>query len=139
MSDWNDTIIADFRANNGTIPSGPMAGAHLVLLTTTGAKSGVKRTAPMAWFPEGDDRLVIASKAGAPDHPAWYHNLLADPNVHVEAGTDSGIEEYDAIATPLPEPERTARYAEIGAQNAGFAAYQEKTDRLIPLVVLKRK
>lgn len=139
MSDWNDSIIADFRANDGQITSGPMEGATLLLLTTTGAKSGEKRTAPVAYFPQSEDRLVVASKAGAPDNPAWYHNLLLDPKVHVEASSPDGIDEYDAIAEPIPEPQRTERYAEIAALNPGFAAYQQKTDRLIPLVVLRRR
>jgi deazaflavin-dependent oxidoreductase (nitroreductase family) len=138
MPDWNDKIIAEFRDNNGVV-GGPFQGAHLLLLHTVGAKSGDTRIAPMMYFQNGDDRLVVASKAGAPEHPAWYHNLIAHPDVHVEASVDGGVEEYDAVATPLPEPARTERYAEIGAANPGFAAYQEKTTRKIPLVVLKRK
>ncbi len=138
MSDWNDKIIAEFRDNNGVV-GGPFAGAHLLLLTTIGAKSGEPRTSPMMYFAHDDGtRLVVASKAGAPTHPAWYHNLLANPDVHVEASVDDGIEEYDAVATPMPEPRRTERYAEIGSANPGFAAYQEKTTRPIPLVVLTR-
>jgi deazaflavin-dependent oxidoreductase (nitroreductase family) len=138
MPDWNDKIIAEFRDNNGAV-GGPFAGAHLLLLTTTGAKTGQARVSPMMYFAEGDDRLVVASKAGAPESPAWYHNLLANPSVHVEASIDGGIEEYDAIAKPVPEPYRTARYAEIGALNAGFASYQAKTARKIPLVTLTRR
>jgi deazaflavin-dependent oxidoreductase (nitroreductase family) len=138
MPDWNDKIIAEFRDNNGVV-GGPFAGAHLLLLHTVGAKSGDTRIAPMMYFTEGDDRVVVASKAGAPENPAWYHNLLASPEVHVEASIEGGVEEYDAVATPLPEPERSELYAKIGASNPGFAAYQEKTTRKIPLVVLKRK
>jgi deazaflavin-dependent oxidoreductase (nitroreductase family) len=138
MPDWNDKIIAEFRDNNGMV-GGPFAGAHLLLLTTTGARTGQTRVSPMMYFTEGDDRLVVASKAGAPESPAWYHNLLANPSVHVEASIDGGIEEYDAIAAPMPEPDRTARYAEIGATNAGFASYQTRTTRKIPLVTLTRK
>jgi deazaflavin-dependent oxidoreductase (nitroreductase family) len=137
MPDWNDSIITEFHDNNGVV-GGPFAGAHLLLLHTVGAKSGETRVAPMMYFTEGDDRLVVASKGGAPESPAWYHNLLANPVVHVEAAIDGGIEEYDAIATALPEPARTERFAEIGAGNPGFAAYQEKTERKIPLVVLTR-
>jgi deazaflavin-dependent oxidoreductase (nitroreductase family) len=138
MTDWNDKIIAEFRDNNGVV-GGPFAGAHLLLLTTTGAKSGERRTSPMLYFAEGDgSRIVIASKGGAPTNPAWYHNLLANPDVHVEASIDGGIEEYDAVAAPVPEPRRSERYAEIGLTNPGFAAYQEKTTRPIPLVALTR-
>ncbi|MEJ1230098.1 MAG: nitroreductase family deazaflavin-dependent oxidoreductase [Galbitalea sp.] len=138
MSDWNDKIIAEFRDNDGVV-GGPFAGAHLLLLTTTGAKSGEKRVSPMMYFPDGDNRIVVASKAGAPTNPAWYHNLLANPEVRVEASVEGGVEEYDATATPLPEPERTAKYAQIGSVNPGFAEYQKKTDRKIPLIVLSRK
>jgi deazaflavin-dependent oxidoreductase (nitroreductase family) len=138
MTDWNDKIIAEFRANNGKV-GGPFEGAHLLLLTTTGAKSGETRIAPVMYFMEGDNRMIVASKAGTPENPAWYHNLIANPTVHVEAATDDGIEEYDAVAEVMPEPRRTERYAEIGASNPGFAAYQEKTDRKIPLVVLTKQ
>jgi deazaflavin-dependent oxidoreductase (nitroreductase family) len=138
MSDWNDRIIAEFRDNDGVV-GGPFAGAHLLLLGTIGAKSGQGRTSPMMYFPDGDRRLVVASKAGAPENPAWYHNLLAHPDVHVEASIEGGIEEYDATAAPLPEDERAIVFARIGASNPGFAAYQEKTDRLIPIVALYKR
>jgi deazaflavin-dependent oxidoreductase (nitroreductase family) len=137
MSDWNDTIIKEFRENNGVV-GGPFAGAHLLLLTTVGAKSGEKRVSPMMYFPDGDTRIVAASKAGAPTHPGWYHNLLAQPAVHVEASVPGGIEEYDAVASPMPEEKRAPKYDEIGTANPGFAEYQTKTDRKIPLVVLNR-
>jgi deazaflavin-dependent oxidoreductase (nitroreductase family) len=139
MSDWNDKIIAEFRENNGKV-GGPFEGAHLLLLTTTGAKSGERRTSPMMYFAEDDGtRLVIASKGGAPTNPAWYHNLVANPDVHVEASTETGIEEYDASAAPVPEPRRSQRYAQIGVTNPGFAEYQLKTTRQIPLVAITRK
>jgi deazaflavin-dependent oxidoreductase (nitroreductase family) len=137
MSDWNDKIIKEFRENNGVV-GGPFAGAHLLLLTTVGAKSGEKRTSPMMYFPNGDTRIVVASKAGADTHPGWYHNLMKSADVHVEASVDGGIEEYDAVASPMPENQRVVKYAEIAAANPGFAGYQEKTDRKIPLVVLNR-
>jgi deazaflavin-dependent oxidoreductase (nitroreductase family) len=137
MSDWNDKIIKEFRENNGVV-GGPFAGAHLLLLHTVGAKSGEKRVNPMMYFPDGDTRIVAASKAGAPENPGWYHNLLAQPSVHVEASVDGGIEEYDAVASPMPEQTRAPKYAEIGKQYPGFAEYQTKTERKIPLVVLNR-
>jgi deazaflavin-dependent oxidoreductase (nitroreductase family) len=137
MSDWNDKIIKEFRENNGVV-GGPFTGAHLLLLHTVGAKTGEKRVSPMMYFPDGDTRIVAASKAGAPENPAWYHNLLAQPAVHVEASVDGGIEEYDAVASPMPEDKRAPKYAEIGDANPGFAEYQRKTDRKIPLVVLNR-
>jgi deazaflavin-dependent oxidoreductase (nitroreductase family) len=137
MSDWNDKIIKEFRENNGAV-GGHFAGAHLLLLTTIGAKSGEKRTSPMMYFPNGDTRIVVASKAGADTHPHWYHNLMKNGEVHVEASVEGGIEEYDAVASPMPENLRAPKYAEIGASNPGFAEYQTKTDRKIPLVVLNR-
>jgi deazaflavin-dependent oxidoreductase (nitroreductase family) len=137
MSDWNDKIIKEFHENNGVV-GGPFAGAHLLLLTTVGAKSGEKRTSPMMYFPNGDTRIVVASKAGADTHPHWYHNLMKNPEVHVEASVEGGIEEYDAVASSMPENLRVVKYAEIGASNPGFAGYQEKTERKIPLVVLNR-
>jgi deazaflavin-dependent oxidoreductase (nitroreductase family) len=137
MSDWNDKIMTEFHENNGAV-GGPFAGAHLLLLTTVGAKSGDKRIAPVAFVPEGDTRIIVASKAGAPTHPHWFHNLLKDPKVHVEEATDNGIVEYDAIASVMPEEQRAVKYAEIAASRPGFAEYQTKTDRLIPLVVLTK-
>ena len=137
MSDWNDKIISEFRENDGVV-GGPFEGAHLLLLTTTGAKSGVRRTSPMMYFADGDRRLVVASKGGAPENPAWYHNLVANSAVHVEASIDGGIEEYDAVATPLPEAERHTVFADIAARAPGFGAYQTKTSRLIPIVEVRR-
>jgi deazaflavin-dependent oxidoreductase (nitroreductase family) len=137
MSDWNDKIIKEFRENNGVV-GGPFAGAHLLLLTTVGAKSGEKRVSPMMYFPDGETRIVVASKAGADTHPGWYHNLLAQGAVHVEAAVDGGIEEYDAVASPMQENKRAPKYAEIASTNPGFGEYQKKTDRKIPLVVLSR-
>jgi len=137
MSDWNDKIIKEFRENNGVV-GGPFAGAHLLLLTTVGAKSGKKRVSPMMYFPDGNTRIVAASKAGAPTNPGWYHNLMAQPAVHVEASVDGGVEEYDAVASPMPENTRAPKYAEISSTHHGFDEYQKKTDRKIPLVVLSR-
>ena len=137
MSEWNDKIIEEFRSNSGVV-GGPFEGAHLLLLTTTGAKSGEKRTSPMMYFPEGDLRLVVASKAGADTNPAWYHNLLADAEVHVEASIEGGVEEYDAIASPLPRAERDAAFARLAERAPGFGGYQEKTSRIIPVVALNR-
>jgi deazaflavin-dependent oxidoreductase (nitroreductase family) len=137
MSDWNDKIIAEFHENNGVV-GGPFTGAHLMLLTTTGAKSGEKRVTPVAHVIEGDTRIIVASKAGAPMNPHWYHNLLKDPRVHVEEATDSGIVEYDAIASVMPEEQRAVKYAEIAESRPAFAEYQIRTDRVIPLVVLTR-
>lgn len=137
MSDWNTQIIDEFHANDGAV-GGYFAGMHLLLLTTTGAKSGETRTTPVAYFSFDDEITIVASKGGAPTHPAWYHNLRKHPQVHLEVATANGIEEYDATASVMPEPGRTERYAKIVEVAPGFGEYEKKTDRVIPLVVLKR-
>jgi deazaflavin-dependent oxidoreductase (nitroreductase family) len=141
MSNWNDTIIAEFHDNDGKV-GGPFAGAHLLLLTTKGAKSGRPRVAPMMYFTEsneaGDSVYVIASKAGAPTNPDWYQNLVANPEVKVEQATDSGIVSYDATAEVVERAERDRLFGVFSAANPGFAGYQEKTSRVIPVVALHR-
>ncbi|NEM91674.1 nitroreductase family deazaflavin-dependent oxidoreductase [Galbitalea soli] len=141
MSDWNDQIIAEFRGNDGVV-GGPFTGSHLVLLTTTGAKSGQQRTSPMMYFPQDAPAdgpiLVVASKAGADTHPGWYHNLIANPTVHVEVATAEGVVEYDATAEELPRAERDAAYVEIVKAAPGFGDYEKKTSRVIPVIRLTR-
>jgi deazaflavin-dependent oxidoreductase (nitroreductase family) len=138
VSDWNDSIIAEFRANDGRV-GGPFEGAHLLLLGTTGAKTGAQRLSPMMYFEEGERLFVVASKAGAPEHPAWYHNLVAHPAVTVEQATATGIETYEATATVVPSAERDALFARIAALNPGFGDYQRKTSRTIPVVEITRR
>ncbi|MET4781450.1 nitroreductase family deazaflavin-dependent oxidoreductase [Glaciihabitans sp. UYNi722] len=138
MNDFNDRIIAEFRENDGKV-GGPFAGAHLVLITSTGAKSGQSRTSPVMYFPDGETVYVIASKAGAPTNPDWYHNLRANPKASLELATDDGVERFDATATVVAGPERDRLYAEFSRSNPGFAAYQEKTDRVIPIVAFHRE
>ncbi|CAN5314124.1 nitroreductase family deazaflavin-dependent oxidoreductase [soil metagenome] len=135
MSDWNDRIIAEFRANNGRV-GGPFEGSTLLLLHTVGAKSGEPRVAPMMYFAEPEGIFVIASKAGTPENPAWYHNLVAHPAVHVEQATAEGIAEFDATAEVVPRPERDRLFARFSARAPGFAGYQAKTERIIPVVQL---
>lgn len=133
MSDWNAQIIEEFRANEGRV-GGQFEGAPLLLLHTTGARSGVERVNPMMYL-EDDGRLfVFASKAGADTHPDWFHNLVKTPEVTVEVGTET----FSAVATALPEDERAAVYATQAALYPGFAEYQEKTTRVIPVVELVR-
>lgn len=132
-NDWNDKIIAEFRANEGKV-GGPFEGANMVLITTTGAKSGQKRTAPLACLPDGDRILIFASKAGAPTNPDWYYNLVAHPQVTVEFGTET----FEATATVITGAERDELYARQVKLMPGFAAYQEKTTRIIPVVALTR-
>jgi deazaflavin-dependent oxidoreductase (nitroreductase family) len=133
MSDYNTQIIEEFRANAGKV-GGSWEGRDLLLLTTTGRKSGRKHTTPMVFTRDGDRLLVYASKAGAPTHPDWYLNLVADPRVVVEAGD----ERYDAIATPLEGDERERAFREQAERSPTFAEYQAKTDRVIPVVALTR-
>mgnify|MGYP001807550762 CR=1 FL=1 len=130
---WNDSIIEQFRANNGHVDR---FGRRLLLLHTIGAKSGEPRIAPMMYFDEPEGIFVIASKAGAPENPAWVHNLLANPAVTVERATEHGVEEFDATAAPVANELRDTLYARFSERNPGFAGYQENTDRTIPVVQL---
>ena len=133
MTDFNTQIIDEFRTHAGKV-GGPFEGAPLLLLTTTGAKSGQSRTNPMMYL-DGPDgvRYVFASKAGAPTSPDWYHNLVANPRVTVEVGETT----YRATAIPVEGTERDEIYARQAALYPGFAEYQEKTDRVIPVVALR--
>ena len=134
MSDFNQGIIEEFRANNGKV-GGYFAGANLLLLHTIGAKSGQARTNPLTYVTDGDHLVVIASKGGADGNPDWYYNLLANPNVTVELGT----EQFQARATAVTEePERSRLYAKMVEHRPGFAEYEQKTSRKIPAIILER-
>jgi deazaflavin-dependent oxidoreductase (nitroreductase family) len=132
MNEWNKKIIEEFRANGGKV-GGQFEGAPLVLLTTTGAKSGRKLTTPVMYLADGDRQIVFASKAGAPTNPAWYHNLIANPRVTVELGEAT----FEAEATPVTGEERDRLYDKQARLYPGFAEYQEKTTRVIPVVALQ--
>ncbi|MFJ8793169.1 nitroreductase/quinone reductase family protein [Streptomyces sp. NPDC102462] len=130
--DFNQRIIEEFRAHHGRL-SGPFEGARMLLLTTTGARTGTRHTTPVGYLPDGGDRvLVIASAGGSPRHPDWYHNLLAHPRVTVE----SGVFAYEAEAVVLRGGERDAAFARAVEADPGWAEYQQKTDRVIPVVAL---
>jgi deazaflavin-dependent oxidoreductase (nitroreductase family) len=133
MNDWNATIIAEFRANGGHV-GGNFEGAPMLLLHTTGAKSGVERVNPMMYLNENGRIYVFASKAGADNHPDWFHNLMANLRVSAEIGT----EHFDATAQPLEETERARIYAIQAERYPGFAEYEAKTQRVIPVVELVR-
>jgi deazaflavin-dependent oxidoreductase (nitroreductase family) len=133
MSDYNAGVIEEFRANAGKV-GGHWEGRDLLLLTTTGRKSGRQHTTPMVFTRDGDRLLVYASKAGAPSHPDWYLNLVADPHVVVEVGP----ERYDATAVPLERAERDRAFAAQAERVPAFAEYQAKTERVIPVVALTR-
>jgi deazaflavin-dependent oxidoreductase (nitroreductase family) len=130
---FNESVITEFRTNGGKV-GGYFANADLLLLTTTGAKSGQPRVSPLAYTTDGDRIVIIASKAGAPTNPDWYHNLLAHPLATVELGQ----ERFQARATVTDEPERERLYAKMVEKMPGFAEYQRKTARKIPVVTLQR-
>ena len=129
-SNWNDEIIKEFRANGGTAKA--FAKQPLLLLHTTGAKSGAERVNPLAYLKRGETLYVFASFNARPVNPAWYHNLKANPKVIVEVGTEA----FNAIATELHGAERDDVYAEQAAFNPGFAEYEKKTTRVIPVIAL---
>ncbi|OMC48069.1 deazaflavin-dependent nitroreductase [Mycobacterium sp. IS-2888] len=129
---FNNGIVDEFRANGGKV-GGQFAGANLLLLTTTGAKSGKKRTSPLAYFRIDGKLIIIGSFAGAPVSPAWVHNLRANPAAHVEIGTDT----FDVTARELPTAERDELFEKVAAAAPGFAEYQSKTTRVIPLFELQ--
>ena len=134
MSDWNDKVIEEFRANSGRV-GGYFEGAPMILIHHVGARSGVERVTPLVHFPEDDDHTVIvASAGGAPNHPAWYHNLKANPKIDVEVGTET----YTVVADEITGPERDEVWERVVTERPGFRDYQEKTDRVIPLVRLTR-
>jgi deazaflavin-dependent oxidoreductase (nitroreductase family) len=131
MSDWNKGVIEEFRANRGTVPS--MGSAPLLILHTIGAKSGEERLTPVLYRERGDDLVVFASYAGAPVNPAWFHNLVAHPDVTVEIGTETRA----VRARVAGRPERDEIW-EWNKQDFGtFGEYEAKTERVIPVVILE--
>ncbi len=133
MNDRNKPIIEEFRANSGKV-GGHWEGRDLLLLTTTGRKSGRSHTTPVAFARDGEKLLVFASKGGAPTHPDWYRNLVADPQVQVEVGA----ERFEAVAAPLVGEERNRAYAAQAERLPAFGEYQEKAGRVIPVIALTR-
>jgi deazaflavin-dependent oxidoreductase (nitroreductase family) len=134
VNERNRLVIEEFRAGSGRV-GGHWEGRDLLLLTTTGRRSGRPHTTPVVYTPDGDRLLVYASKGGAPTHPDWYLNLVAEPRVVVEVGGDR----YEAIATPLEGAERDRLFAEHAARWPAFAEYQAGTSRVIPVVALERR
>ena len=135
MNDWNTALIEEFRANDGKV-GGQFEGAPLLILHTTGAKSGQERLAPVMYqaVGDGDAVAVFASKAGAPTHPDWYHNLLAHPSATVEVGGET----YPVKARVAAGDERERIWSTQKERYPGFADYEQKTSREIPVVVLER-
>lgn len=133
MSDWNQAIISEFRANEGKV-GGYFENDKILLLHNMGAKSGVERVNPVVCFIDGDHYVIIASAGGADRHPDWYYNLLAHPEVTVELGT----EKFKATAAETTEPERTRLYEKMETLKHSFTEYKQKTSRVIPVFTLTR-
>ena len=130
MLDWNRKIIEEFRANKGRVAS--FARQPLLLLTHIGAKTGKRRTNPLAYFRDGDRYIVVASKGGAPTNPDWYYNLLANPRATIEVGN----ERLEVTAEPAGPAERERLWAMVIERTPTFKEYEKKTRRTIPLVIL---
>jgi deazaflavin-dependent oxidoreductase (nitroreductase family) len=130
--DWNEKIIQEFRANGGKV-GGPFAGATLLILHTIGAKSGEERESPLLFRADGDNLVIFASYAGAPVNPAWYHNLMANPDATVELGTETRT-----VRARVPDRDERDRLWEWNKGDyPTFAEYESKTDRTIPVVILE--
>ena len=131
MNDWNQQVIEELRANGGNAPS--MGGATLLILHTIGAKSGQERLSPLLYRERGDDLVIFASYAGAPVNPAWFHNLVAHPDVTVEIGGATR-----SVRARVAEPDERNELWEWNKEDyETFADYESKTDRTIPVVILE--
>ncbi|SDR83590.1 nitroreductase/quinone reductase family protein [Microlunatus soli] len=136
MADWNQNIIDEFRNNGGTVSTMGF-GRGLVLVHHRGAKSGTERINPLAAIRESDDSWLIAASAGGADaNPAWYHNLLAHPDVTIETPDDGVV---SVRARDLPRPERDVAWSRFTEMSDGFAGYEKKTSRVIPVLRLTRR
>jgi deazaflavin-dependent oxidoreductase (nitroreductase family) len=134
MSDFNTSLIDDLRANGGHATKGPFIGRQVLILTTTGAKSGERRESPLAYSTDGDNIVIVASMGGAPQHPAWYHNLVAHPAVQIEVDGKT----YEATATVVDEAERRRLYDAHAALHPSFGEYEARTGgRVIPVIVVQ--
>ena len=133
-NNWNRQVIEEFRANGGKV-GGNFEGIILLLLHTTGAKSGLPRVNPVVTMPDGDKYVIMASTMGRPVNPDWYYNLVANPEVSMEVGT----EKFEALATVMEEPERSELFAKMSSVYPTFNEYQRKTSRVIPVINLSRR
>lgn len=133
VNDWNTKIIDEFRTNAGKV-GGPFEGAPMLLLHHRGAKTGTERVNPLVYLPDGDAMVIFASKGGAPTNPDWYYNLLANPEATVEVGTET----VAVKAREAHDDERDRLWTTIKAERPGFADYERKTTRQIPVVILER-
>jgi deazaflavin-dependent oxidoreductase (nitroreductase family) len=133
MNEMNNNVIAEFRGNGGKV-GGMFDGAPMILVHHVGAKSGTERVAPLMYLADGDRLFVFASKGGAPDNPAWYHNLVANPKTTVEVGDDT----FEVTAKEITGPEHDEIYAKQSALWPQFAEYQRSTSRVIPVIEFER-
>lgn len=133
MPNWNEQVIAEFRSNKGKV-GGPFEGAPMVLLTSTGAKSGRPHTNPLMYLPDGDRVVVFASYGGAPVNPQWFKNLVANPEAKAEVGTET----FPVRATVAGQEQRDRLFAEQVRRYPQFGEYEAKTNRKIPVVILER-
>ena len=129
-----EALIQDFRAHRGQVTQGPFAGRPVLLLTTTGVKTGASRLAPLVYTRDGERYVIVASKGGAPTHPAWYLNIVAHPEVAVEVGGET----FAARASVVEGAERERLYERHAEVHPSFTDYQRRTSRVIPVVVLDR-
>ncbi len=133
-NEFNKKIIDEFHANAGVVGA-PFAGMKMILITTKGAKTGQVTTTPLVYSKDGERLVIIASMGGAPKSPAWYHNLVANPEIEVEVGT----EKFTVVASEAKGAERDSLFAKQAAVMPAFAEYEKKTTRKIPLMLLTRK
>src|SRR5262245_32393822 len=134
MASFNETLIDDLRAHEGHATSGPFVGRQVLILTTTGAKTGTRHEAPLAYTRTGDDIVIVASMGGSPRNPAWFHNLVANPVVTVELDG----KRFEAVARVTGPEERRRLYDSHAETHPGFLEYEPKTTRVIPVIVLSR-
>lgn len=133
---WNDRVIAQFHAGDLRIAD-MFDRSALLLLHSTGARSGERRTSPLAYLTIDDRIVIVASAGGAPAHPSWYHNLLAHPEVVIERWQDDAIETLEVKAVPVEGPEYDQLWTRVAERAPGFDAYRSQTTRVIPLFVLQ--
>jgi len=133
MAEFNQKVIEEFRSSGGKV-GGPFAGAPMIIVTHTGAKSGRTLTTPLVYSKDGGRYVIIASKAGAPTNPSWYHNLIAHPEVTVEVGNET----FKAKAVEAKGAERDRLFHAQASRMPQFDEYQKRTARKLPVIVLER-
>jgi deazaflavin-dependent oxidoreductase (nitroreductase family) len=137
VSDSNAPIIEEFRANAGRV-GGYFEGATMLLLLTRGTRTGLPRTKPLVYLPDGDRLVVFGTNGGSPQEPHWVRNVLADPSPAIEIAADGGTETVPVRASQISGPERDELYARQIERRPGFAEYPKKTSRVFPAIALER-